>query len=159
MKIRNGFVSNSSSSSYIVNIKNISMSKFCDILAPEYHWGDLFSLGHAKESLTKWSKTHEKDAANADRWSIDAKKAYDDMLDDLSKVDKDNFEEVVGFMLKFRQIECKEVDGGIELFYFTSMHNDFVEGVSDALKEILLYFMFDTDYKVECKRESDNDRY
>ena len=50
-------------------------------------------------------------------------------------------------------IEVKKYDDEeIEISFFTPMHNDFSEGMHGLLKEIVLYFMFDTDYKVKCKR-------
>jgi hypothetical protein len=41
------------------------------------------------------------------------------------------------------------------LYYFTPMHNDFVDGMDELLNEIVMYFMFETDYKIECEREED----
>lgn len=35
------------------------------------------------------------------------------------------------------------------------MHNDFNEGMDDLLKEIVMYFSFDTKYKTEFRREDD----
>jgi len=62
---------------------------------------------------------------------------------------------LVEFVLKYKGITTEILKDGIEFSYFTSMHNDFEDGMEDLLKEIIMYFCFDTNYKVEFKREDD----
>ena len=146
MKIRKGFVSNSSSSSYIVTIENISFEEFCNKLAPEYSWSSLFSLNSARNKLEELA---------IKPYSEEFKNEILGLLKELEEINEDDFVEIVKFMLKYGHINYRELKNGLELSSFTCMHNDFDSGMSERMKEILLFFMFDTKYTIKCERESD----
>lgn len=155
MKIRMGFVSNSSSASYIVNIIGINFYDFCDKIRSQYSFYDYFSVKQMKDRidhlLERYSDTDENDAMSS--FSKSFKEELEEQKDKLSKVDEDNFYEVAKFALDFHQIGVKEESGSIRLSSFTSMHNDFDSGMSDIMKELTLYFMFETKCKVVCEVE------
>jgi len=164
MKKRKGFVSNSSSASYIVEIRDIKEDDFAGLLGCEYSW-DGFNLDSVRNRIAKRveeleelqktennTKTHDKYLGFFYREQLeDYKKLKEISL----QVNDDDSLEVIKFILEYNDIKYKAVDGDIELDYFTSMHNDYVDGMSDLLKEIVLFFMFETDYKIKCKVDKD----
>ena len=70
-------------------------------------------------------------------------------IKDMDRYDTEFIKEV----FKYYKIDVSSKDEETKLHYFTSMHNDFNEGMHNLLKEIVLYFSFDTDFKVKCHRE------
>ena len=149
MKIRKGFVSNSSSASYIVKIKGIDFSEFCQALRNEYGCWGIFSTKGLQNKINSLYESTRNSSIEIFRDEVEEFKNRVDKLGD------DNFEDVVKLALDFYNINSSEVKGGIELTDFTTMHNDFDSGMSNIMKEIVLYFMFDTKYKLICERESD----
>ena len=167
MKIRTGFVSNSSSSSYIVKI-HVPYNEFVDFLGARHKW-DYFCLENIKNKIDfqikELEESHKKSLEEYKDRSEWLFKCYDDRLKYLndfkketSELTEDNFDKIVELVLKYNDIteDTIETDSGeniVILSYFTSMHNDFNDGMNDLLKEIVLGFLFDTNYKVECQRE------
>ena len=155
MKIRNGFVSNSSSSSYIVKIKNLDFEELANCMASEYSYDDFFSLEQVKEKLDETIKSLS-DGEHSE-WYKHHLEQLNELKVELDAINpEDSFEKILRVMLKYYQIGVKETNNAVELSCFTSMHNSFNEGMSDVLKEIMLYFLFDRDYEVKCHRDSDN---
>jgi len=163
MKTRNGFVSNSSSSSYIVKIKDISFNDFCERLQVDYSWNEFnlkMTCGMIKRRIKDINKLRKQKKY---KHLFDSYDKHKETLEALEKeglkilmVDDIDFVKAVAFILEYNDIKCVEVDGDVQLDYFTSMHNCFDEGIGGLFKEILLFFMFDTHYKVECEREDHN---
>ena len=158
MKIRTGFVSNSSSASYIVNIKGIDFAEFCNKMETEYSFSDYFNVesmmksldGHLERYIKGDDSTDSmKDLIEEFRVELEEQKVK------LKAVNPDKYYDVVRCGLEFHQVGLKETDDGVELTSFTSMHNDYDEGVSSIMNEIVLYFLFETDYKLVCTMESD----
>jgi hypothetical protein len=113
----------------------------------------------AIEDNKKYSKTYFKECKNStfkfmqkinNDYVLRCKKE----LDDLDKCSTNG--KLVKFVLKHSGIKTKFSKDGIEFSYFTSMHNDFNEGMGDLLKEIIMFFSFDTNYIVQFERK-DND--
>ena len=149
MKKRIGFVSNSSSSSYVVNIRDIDSEKFYDLLWSEYSW-DLFSK---KEIMEKLEDRIEKNGENSNFHSFhDWNKEIKREVEELQNIDPDDKLSMIKFVLDYNGIKIKEDEDEIELEYFTAMHNYFNTGMNDMLKEIILFFSFDTDFKVIGRR-------
>jgi hypothetical protein len=162
MKTRNGFVSNSSSASYIVKIKDINFEEFCERIMREYQWYELNmkqTLGKIKKRIyqlhesSKASKVRDKQEEPTDQWYARYMKELEALFEEGSKIDEDNIIDVVKFILEYNDIKLSLVTNGIELDYFTSMHNCYNEGVSDLLKEIVLFFSFETDYEIKFEVE------
>jgi len=162
MKKRKGFVSNSSSASYIVEIRDIKESTFFGLLQTAgYAWDELSLNGikHFISERIKEYKQHieENKGSNKDMLGFYERhlKSLETSQKEVMAVDEDDIEESIKYILKFNGIMYKWTDGDIELGDFTSMHNSYRDGVSPLLQEILLYFMFETDYKIKCRAEHD----
>jgi hypothetical protein len=153
MKLRMGFVSNSSGSSYIVTI-HTSLANVIADMTSEYGW-DLFS----KEKLEKGVNKRIKEANEAyqndrsgimksmsEHWIADAKRDKD-ALDKIG----DSKEALFATVMEFNGIKVTDHKASVVLEASTSMHNDF-DDVPRLLREIVLYYIFDTDYQVICKR-------
>jgi len=163
MKIRNGFVSNSSSSSYIVKIRDTYWDEFCDIVAANdggFQFGQEIMIRQIKEILNDTARTNRR-LASDDGKLIEMFKEMDEawvtrlngFLDKLS-ADKISNVSLIEIALDFHGIRHVESHKDIvELMYITSMHNSFDEGMPLLLKEIVLMFLFDSKKKIECERD------
>jgi len=167
MKIRSGFVSNSSSSSYLVRF-HVPFDEFARMLRSEYGgnwctWPIISGKVNARIGQVKKGLADEKDRLSGQPITNDMLSYYDEQLKKLNsfreELDRlacgDDAAVLVKFILKYNQIICDIENDIVKLGNFTSMHNDFVSGMSELLQEIIWFFMFDTDVKVECTREAD----
>jgi len=170
MKIREGLVSNSSSSSYFFRVKDLKFDDFVDMMVSGY-WFEAFNKRilnqEIKDNIKKTIEDNEKHS------KMYSKNGKDSMSKFMDKMNRDHIlackkelaelgkcstnKKLVEFVLKHRRIKTGISKNGIEFSYFASMHNDFNEGVEDLLKEIIMYFCFDTNYKVEFERTDDNE--
>ena len=147
MKVRKGFVSNSSSSSYIEKIA-IEPKAFYRSLSAEYGWS-IFQKSKVLEDIKKQI---------SDRASYNKSIILDEYETGLflRKKELENLDykdpKIVKIALENNRITVREGEKEITLEYATSMHNDFNEGVDDILKEIILFFLMDTNHKVEAER-------
>ena len=171
MKTRDGFVSNSSSASYIVRLENINFEDFVRILMPEFGWS-YFNVESLKTQLEETKKRIEgwrdediqyanDNAGDDDGWAemrtlhVAPLAKVNSLIDKLSNTAKDDMIGLAKIVLDSNQIDLRATDNYVELSSFTSMHNDFDSGMSEIMKEIVLFLTFDTDYTVKCRRESD----
>ena len=174
MKIREGLVSNSSSSSYFFRVKDLKINDFVDMMISNY-WFESFNKGvlnqEIKDKIKKALEDHKKRSKtySHEKTHLKPSKSLFEIMDkfhkdyilackkDLAELDEcSTNRELVEFVLKYKRIETKISKEGIEFSYFTSMHNDFRDGMDDLLKEIIMHFCFDTNYKVEFEREDNN---
>lgn len=165
MKIRSGFVSNSSSGNYMATIRDISLNLFIDYMLKEY----AFSFFNKEDVLNEL-----KSRLMADEHQLyELQGGKDDILFEVCKLgleksilDGKNAIEKINIIGEREMVECvlalkgigvseDKQDDSVTLTHNTSMHNNFTEGMNDLMKEIVLYFMFDTKHKVICKRTSD----
>lgn len=155
MKIRNGFVSNSSSSSYIVEIHGITLDAFINILYMEYSWSQFDYDTIKKEVDNEYEKTKALASAGSrfyglrDEWV----KSVEEKREKLIEATTSHFE-FTKFVLWLRGIKITEKPNSIELYSWTSMHNDFGD-MPELLNEIVLYFIMDTTHTVTGKRISE----
>jgi len=167
MKIRSGFVSNSSSSSYLVQF-HVPFDEFARMLRSEYGgywctWHIIDGKINARIVQVKKELADEEDRLSGQPIKYDILSYYNEQLKKLNSFREeldglayvDDPAVLVKFILKYNQIICDVKDGIVELSYITTMHNDFVSGMSELFQEIIWFFMFDTDIKVECTREAD----
>lgn len=157
MKIRNGFVSNSSSSSYIVRVKNTTWDEFCDLVSADkgFYYGDEL-IQEINKEIKRYEESIKEAKEDKNKILSTLTPMYKERLVGLKKlkkeIAKDNLVEIA---LKFHSIQWKVDDDEIELRGYTSMHNSFDEGMPGLLKEIVLTLMFDTDKKLKCERIDD----
>ena len=170
MKIREGLVSNSSSSSYFFRVKDLKFNDFVDMMVSGY-WFEAFNkrvldqeikdnIKKAIEDNKKYSKMYSNDKkSNMSKFMDEFHKEHISSCEkNLVKLENcSTNKDLVEFVLEYRRIKTAISKEGIEFSYFTSMHNDFKDGMDDLLKEIIMYFCFDTNYKVEFERTDDNE--
>lgn len=156
MKIRNGFVSNSSSASYCLRIP-LPLDEILDELYTEYNW-NIFNKEKRKnetiKNLTDGKKYVEefRDKKNAFFFSgvkdrIEEDKKFLEEIDNLSSKD---FAKKV---LERKGIIIEQDKDITELRCWTAMHNSYLEGVSDIFKEIMMYFLFERKLQIQCSVE------
>jgi len=157
MKIRNSLVSNSSSASYIIEIKKMDMDTFSSLMLSEYSY-DLFSV----EEILKKINMQIEDYRNrltqgqSDQWFKDWLKDAEKQKEKFEKLLKsDSTVERVKTVLDYHGIEYTEKDNNLTLKSFTSMHNSFDEGLCPIMKEVALYFMFEDNYELIAKVDHD----
>ena len=160
MKIRNGFISNSSSASYLVKIK-ASMEDFTSKILEQYSWNDYFYKERFEESvredIEELKENLKQKCTETQGFFYDRKKDLKKSLKNkevlLRKLKKLKDIEFVKVVLEYFGIKVSSSSTEIFLNQETVMHNDFNTGMCDLFRELVLFFMFDTKYKVECKRE------
>jgi len=155
MKIRQGFVSNSSSASYIVDIQNIEEKEFFDVVQGMYCGGYVFDSEYIVEQLQQIieeakSEIREKNTPMT-VYYIDKVKRFRALKKEALRISSNK--NMIKFGLKINGITYNYKDSVITLSSWTSMHNSFNDGPSDVLKEIILTFLFNGRYKMNCKME------
>ena len=165
MKIRLGFVSNSSSASYYVKIQGISLEDFLGTLLGEYSW-KYFSKRDLDERLEERINLEEEYLAENTKLKkktplpeffttqrknhLEELKTKRQVLNNLNE----NTIDLIKFGLEDYNITYSEGEDGVTLTDWTSMHNDYND-MNNLLKEITLYFLFETTHKIIAKMEHD----
>jgi len=147
MKKRQGFVSNSSSASYTLTV-NTDEEDFFDALVEHVTWPYRDSIENKLKEYINHVKSRlkEKNPILSKDHQLVQMNNYQHSLDKLETADS---VERMKIILSFYNIMWSyNKDGNIELSESTSMHNNFEEGVSKLMKEIILAFIFETDIKV-----------
>ena len=157
MKIRQGFVSNSSSASYIVKIQNIEEQEFFDRVACMYCKGFTFEKEHLLELIEKFVVEAQffcksADSVMLDYWEKELKE-YLLLKKQLTKINSN--EDLVKFGFNLRGIHYEYKNSNIELDSWTSMHNSFTDGLDNILQEIILEFIFNGKYNITCEIKED----
>lgn len=158
MKIRLGFVSNSSSASYQVLIKNTSLDEIFEVVDADFQ-ADLdpeeeikildeaieaaerrmsSTLGEIKAKLKGKAKTSQ-DIMNRAAWRI---YGYEYNLQKKDKVQNattlEKREKLKVLLFELKGVNVIEKGSDIELHCQTSMHNNYDEGMPHIVQEIML---------------------
>jgi hypothetical protein len=147
MKLRNGFVSNSSSASYTIFI-DAPLEDFADLLAQylysEMESGNLIDL--AKKRLQQYVEYDSTDTRKKEH------------LEQLIKFVDENgsAQEKLQLAFELNGVKVETTPTGFSLYSYTTMHNNYMEGIPDILKEIVMLLNFEIkDIKMSCKVEHD----
>lgn len=154
MKIRMGFVSNSSSASYIIEVGGLTFDELLHMLDQEYSW-KYFDYDKIKSEIdNKYYKTlnlskHGQFHGLKEDWIREA-------TEEKERFDKINNEgeELVRFVLSFRGISVEELPNKLRLTAFTFMHNDY-DDMPDLLREIIMFILMETKYPILGHRIGD----
>lgn len=148
MKIRTSFVSNSSSASYVIKIDNITMGRFLDILEEEYSWSH-FEMSSIEEEIS--------DSYRQVQNLTKVGGTFHDLKDSWIKCETEKQErlkeikssrDLVSFVLWLRDIRVSQGKNCVILSHWTSMHNNYVQGMNDLMKEIILLFVVEKKYPI-----------
>jgi len=156
MKIRIGFVSNSSSASYIVKIKGVNL----ETIVNKFDGYSIYSfITELKERIVEFGKYRLENVATCPevrKFREEQDKRDKELLLKLDKaLESDSQLDKMKVAMDAHGVSYVEDGGDLTLNYFTSMHNDYNDGMCGLLKEILMTVMFETDFKVECEIEND----
>lgn len=166
MKIRLGFVSNSSSASYTISI-GINKNDFYRGLLSDKSAYTFFSVSSFINELEECIKVI-KEGIKEDKLNIklgkdrglmnfclDSNQNYLKTLKaTLVRVKKiknpERDKRIIKEILAYHHIRLNDsLEGSVVLQYHTTMHNSYVEALPDDLKEIILYFMFEHSAKMK----------
>ena len=152
MKIRNGLVSNSSSSSYIITIKNMTIKDFSRKLMCEYSY-DLFNLEKIIESINITIEENKRYPDRFQDYAIEQKNVFENLY----KNEELNDQLIIDTILKYNRIKLDSSNSDIVLQGNTSIHNSYNESMPSILREICLFFSFDESTELVFERIADDE--
>ena len=169
MKTRNGFVSNSSSASYIVRIHSTSVQDFCNAMAQEFQY-DYFDPEKLierfndrckdilkSETLGKHSSLSEYYRTELDQLTILIER-LEELKEDSSyggyHYKQPDAELITDIFNKVYRIQTQYYNGDIILTGNSSMHNSIAD-VPEILKTICMYYLFEVKKVLECEIDHD----
>lgn len=166
MKIRNGFVSNSSSASFIISFH----------IKPEDFYNDFlncFKMSNEHNDLNEYIKRHKK---NIKKWIKLCQKELEEdnfsfnffrkirqenlishnkeleMLESFKEVDeREKVKKVLPIV--FPDMKIEESEDIVNIKYYTSMHNCFSESLPKYLIELILFYQIEKKVKMEMRME------
>lgn len=167
MKIRTGFVSNSSSASFVITV-NLTPNKFKKLLATSYFPNEPFDevsfLKSIKKKLKSLEKLCEKDKIELQKTKKKEIKALINLSlkgleneveslkylieriinkkDIIQLNEQQHIKDVVQEVLEYNNITTSFYKNKVILNYYVSMLNDFSSSLSPLLKEILFILLF-----------------
>ena len=160
MKIRNGFVSNSSSASYIIKIEGMKLIDLLGILGYGEEFCKETMLNDISKKIFDLNKDidsfkNKKHNSLVKNLNISFLEGLENELKEIQSIDKNDDLSILKKYLKMNGIKHEETDKELILEYFTPMHNSFVEGICDQLKELIFKVIFSTGHKIKCEIISD----
>jgi len=184
MKTRLGFVSNSSSASYYVRLKG-SRTEALQTITSECSWPyfqkdaivatideKIKSLKSRLDYFDRVSETFlmgtkddtEKRIQELENIKLKVKAIFEERgkrwkkmnLDKIEKSMNDLADELLDIVFKLNFIKIdKETEEEFAFSSTTIMHNNYVEGMPDLLKDIVLYYTFEEPSKISLRVEHD----
>ena len=172
MKIRLGFVSNSSSASYYVTLRD-SWDRVSLAIKENCHW-PYFEENDIMLKINDATKIIQERLSylsnHTDSWLCGSKEQLElriKKLEDTKSriIDITNTtekalslqKELVEIILKLNNIELSEVHSDyVVLFSDTVMHNSYEQGMPELLKEIVLFYSFENPGLIRLKVEHHN---
>ena len=163
MKTRNGFVSNSSSASYIVRIHDTNIQDFCDAIAQEfqYDYFDPQALIERFEDRRKsvlendfLGKSRRIEAEQLTTLIARLNSLKEDTVYGGFQYNQPDAELITDLLNQYYRIQTKYYNGDIILTGGSTMHNSICD-VPDLLKSICMYYLFEVKKELECKVEHD----
>jgi hypothetical protein len=150
MKRRNGYVANSSASSYVVKLYIDEYSSIYETIVEELE--EYFNIDNIVATIEEDIKRADEERKKYNR----LKKINTETINEKTLLlDEIKYLESYGltkFLLtEYYNIEITENDHYIEMVHVTSMHNSYND-MSNVLKDIVLYYIMETDIKIECER-------
>lgn len=162
MKIRSGFVSNSSSASYMVTISesfnSIADKYFSDIAMllnkdiksykrDKKHYEDIIEKLNQGDKTIWYNKEHCEECIKLLEVIIEFLKHQ---FDTDHIIDKEN---VLENILQYHSIDIIKKSSFTQFKYLTSMHNDYGSSMDNLLKEIILIYTFENPSNIICNVE------
>ena len=153
MKIRIGFISNSSSASYFVEIKIPPQKFFTDIMQ-NYSW-EIFNKKYIIDKLQKRIAEITESISMSSHHTM----YYDTQLRIETGLLRNlrrarSYRDIVYNICDYYYIKLSETDNSVTLRGGTVMHNTY-DDMPEVIKEILLYFLMDTKFPVKAWTEHD----
>lgn len=145
MKIRNGFVSNSSSASYTIII-DLDIDAFTNIVMGE--------MWYLKDTYTKWVKDRIKYLKKSLK-NNNFPFTTDDYTKEMERLQKLNIDDMneqqlISDFFKINHCNLSYKKGVVELHHFNAMHNSYND-VPELMKHIITLFSFQyKDIKIVC---------
>lgn len=170
MKVRLGFVSNSSAASYIItlggNIKDIN--KLIIESVQFVSWNNelkeniKYNIARTEKTITdlECGKEHFLiSSVEEQQYQLQQLKADLEYLGDSEHFLHSDCLEYATIVLRHYYITRTDMyNGDVKLSYFTSMHNCYTEGMPQILHELILYHAFEkTDVKLTCEIDKNSD--
>jgi hypothetical protein len=165
MKIRNGFVSNSSSASFIVTIFDTTIDEVCSNISEHFmynHFSKTALIEKIKNQINNYNKNHELLNDYNNYW-IEKVRNYEEILNiikqDINKNNTSTFESLnenlaLRVLKEFYGVIVLQDENKVILSTFTSMYNDITE-IPEILKDIVVYYNFVNNKKITCEIEND----
>lgn len=163
MKIRLGFVSNSSSASYYIRLIGSKENRNKAIFnAIDYLDWDGELKERIKDNIKYTKASIARLEQKTDKFLFETKEELEDRLEDLEKdlryleqdrnyERKDYVERLIEISLRWYGIGIKVYENETRLESFTTMHNNYTEGTPRIFQELILKNAFEpsTDLKIE----------
>lgn len=161
MKIRFGFVSNSSSASYTICI-HTEKNTFIQLIKNKIICNEFFQESSEFKKIVEYNYNKLKDSINKSTNTgtlynifIDRTKEnlenHKKLLKKWDNIRYDLSNEMYEDLFKYFDLDVSENNGITNISYTTIMHNSYNEGINYILKEIIFYILFETNIKMETK--------
>jgi hypothetical protein len=169
MKIRYGFVANSSSATYIITV-DLTKDKLYKLIygsESSYEFEKIHLLGKIEENIVlenKYIQDYEKEIKelddNANSFRKDClettRKNLENSIAFKEKVEKAVYDDIIDLVLEYNNTRIYEKSGKTILEQFTSMHNSYNEGMNDIMKELLFILCFDSNTTFIARMEDNS---